>query len=205
MSSFQEITKLKTELISISPEDFFDKHIQGINTPHFDTERINFVSSILQEEFLIEIKENDLLVVGSSKIGFALHDKYKLGKKVGCAFRSFDDNSDIDLAICSPKLFSSLWHEISLSFSQIENMPHRQNNLGDYLTYGWLRTDQLKDYRGRTLIKCGKIRDVRAKIRKDRKKGHPLVDFGIFYDLEHLKTYQVRSISQCRQKLENPL
>jgi len=77
--------------------------------------------------------------------------------------------------------------------------------LGMYLIYGWLRLDHLpftQDYKS---LLCRKLNVCRSKIRKDRQHGHPKIEMGIYYDLEHLKIYQTRSIRQCKERLENPL
>lgn len=146
-----------------------------------------------------------MMVVGSSKLGFAIHAKKKDGIEVLPAYRPFGENSDIDLSICSPKLFNLLWHEISAYFNTMAKMPYRHRKLGEYLAYGWLRQDHLPATAAPHLVKCSSLRMTRGIIRNNKDRGHPLLDIGIFHDLEHLKLYQTRSILLSKRTLEEPL
>jgi hypothetical protein len=205
MVSFINPDTLKQAVLDFSPKEFFDNYILGKNTPHFDGVRLDFVSEAFNEEYGISPKREDLIVVGSSKLGFALHKKMRSGEVVAPAFRAFGPESDIDLSICCSNLFDLLWYEISACACDQAVIPYRHRSLGDYLTYGWLRQDQLPIAPASKLIKCDNLRLVRGKIRKDRKRGHPKIDFGIFHSVDHLKLYQMRSIGACRKSLEFPL
>lgn len=204
MTAFQNTNQLKKAICDYSSSDFFDQFISGHKTKHFDDEKLNFVAETIYGEYEVKLKMDHLIVVGSAKIGFALHNKIKNGEIIKPAFRGFDAESDIDLSICSPTLFRDLWHDLSLYFSKEKYIPIRNNKLGDYLTYGWLRIEQLPKTHRRHL-KCDNLRLVTGKIRQERQRGHPKINLGIFHDIEHLKIYQTRSINLCRLSLENPL
>jgi hypothetical protein len=205
MTVFANVEDLKEAILGNAPEEFFDQFVVGRETVHFDGDKLDFVSQTFLEEYGVAPSRDQLIVVGSSKLGFALHSKRQGGAEIAPAFRRFSVESDIDLSICSPDLFDLLWHEISAFMCTKRNMPFRQRNLGDYLSYGWLRTDHLPNAPAPHLIKCDNLRFVRGRIRRDRQRGHPKINFGIFHDVEHLKLYQARSINVCRQTLENPL
>lgn len=205
MPAFSNVDALKENILKLSADDFFDRYILHEETEHFDSERLNFVAEILTEEYGVTVDRHDLLVVGSSKIGFALHNKMKYGQVVAPAFRSYGVESDIDLSICSESLFKLLWHELSEFACRQESMPYRSGDLGNYLTYGWLRQDHFPKLPGARFIRCEALQTCRGRVRKNRGRGHPKVDFGIFYSMEHLKSYQSRSIRLCKQNLEIPL
>ena len=84
-------------------------------------------------------------------------------------------------------------------------MPDNLSGVGSYLTYGWLRLDKLPNEDARALVRCQSLKSIRGKVRNDRERGHPKVEFGLFHDREHLELYQKRSLSLCRKILENPL
>lgn len=69
------------------------------------------LTSIMCENFNIE--ENDYLIVGSAKLGFSLSPWKKLR-----VFNPSDDGenpqSDIDVAIISPRLFNDLWKGLKI-------------------------------------------------------------------------------------------
>lgn len=205
MSVFASENELKEAILANTPDDFVDQFILGRDTHHFPVEKMEYVAEVFADEYGVGVTKDELMVVGSSKLGFATHDKRKNGTVVSLAYRSFGENSDIDLSLCSPSLFRILWHEISAYYNQMPQMPYRHRRLGDYLAYGWLRSDQLPVATAPHLVKCSNLRIVRSRIRKNRQKGHPMVDIGVFHDMTHLKLYQARSIGASKQKLEAPL
>ena len=205
MVAFLEVNELKDSLLAMSANDFFDAFVLGVQSHHFGPERIDFVCSVLLDFYGVEIARPEVVVVGSSKIGFALHPKYKDGVKVADPFRAFGPESDIDLSVCSPKLFSLLWHELSEYLYTKGRVPVRTQKLGDYLTYGWLRQDKLPPAEPPYLILCDNLRFARGRIRGDRMRGHPKVNLGIFYDLEHLRLYQTNGITRVRAQVGDPL
>lgn len=205
MVAFTSVDDLKAALVEQTPDDFYSKFVEGIQTPHFSKEKLEFVSYVIEDFYKISPSLNEMVVVGSSKIGFALHDKFRSGALVGRAFRPYGSHSDIDLAVCSPSLFSLFWHELSRYSCSQSRMPVHHDQLGDYLVYGWLRQDKVPQGGSRIMLNLENLRFVRGRVRQNRTKGHPKFDIAIFYDKEHLRLYQCRSILECRKKLENPL
>lgn len=205
MTVFESIEDLKEALLDNSPEAFFDDFVAGKQTPHFGGDKLDFVSEILHSDYGVAPSRDEMVVVGSSKLGFALHEKRRGRDVVSAAFRAYGPESDVDLSICSPAFFDILWRELSAYACKQNYMPFRHKKLGDYLTYGWLRTDQLPTISSPLLVKCGNLGLARGKVRRDRRRGHPKINFGIFHDIDHLKLYQARSIRSCRISLEKPL
>lgn len=205
MAVFSDVDELKDKIVASDPEQFFEECVVSECTDQFGVERVDFVANVLSREYSVDVSRDDLVVVGSSKIGFALHDKIKKGEVIAPAFRPYGADSDIDLSICSASLFKLLWHEISEFACRQKYIPYEYKKLGSYLTYGWLRQDHFPRQGDARLIRCDNLLTCRGRVRRDRSLGHPKVDFGIFYSIEHLKFYQARSIRLCKQKLESPL
>jgi hypothetical protein len=206
MTIFTNLCDLKKQLKSLTPEDFFEEFILRKQTSRFDENSLEFVAEVLGNEFNLTFQKEDLVVVGSSKLGFALHDKRKEGQVIAQAFRCYSENSDIDLAVCSPNLFSLLWHEVSAFASRNKHMyDHELKGLGPHLIFGWLRHDQCRSEARNQLMHYQNLKKCRSTIRKERNRGHPKIEMGIFYDVHQLKIYQARSIRICREKMESPL
>ncbi|WP_146036533.1 hypothetical protein [Pseudotabrizicola formosa] len=205
MAVFTDETALKTAMTENSGSAFVDSYILGADTTHFDLNKRRFVSDLINEEYGIQVEAQELVVVGSSKLGFGINEKRLFDGRIAPAYRPFSEFSDIDLSICSPALFNLLWHEISANFHQLSYFPYKCRKLGDYFTYGWLRLDQIPYDVAPRLVKCESLKVLRGKARKDRVNGHPKLNFGIFHDVHHLKLYQLRSVDACRKKLESPL
>lgn len=199
---FNNPKELQDRILALPENDFIDEHLFSAETPHFTKERVEFVAQTLSELYRIDIADHEIIVVGSAKLGFALHDKYRMGAKVADAFRPYSAESDIDISICSPTLFRLLWQELSSAYSHDARLPVDTGKLGDYLCYGWLRFDKYPDFPPEQLTRYNRFRTARSTIRRNRLSGHPKADFGVFYDVEHLRIYQIRSISRCRQRLE---
>ena len=136
MAVFQSVREIKDAILNHDAEEFFTRYIVGQQTENFNLDKIKFVIEVIAREYGTDVHEDEVVVVGSSKLGFALHSKRKRDERVLPAFRSFGDTSDIDISICSPSLFTILWHEVSAYLHRSKIMPYRQGKLGDYMAYG---------------------------------------------------------------------
>lgn len=202
---FASVAELKHTIVTLSPDEFVDQKLLNGVSAHFGSDRIEHTAQMLSQEYRIDVSDAELLVVGSAKIGYALHEKKKEGKDHQPAFRSYDHNSDIDLAVCCPKLFERLWYELNAHFCRKNYIPFESGKVGDYLCYGWLRLDRLPRSEMQGLGLYRQLLEIISGLRKDTERGHPKLEIGIFHDREHLRMYQVRSVGSCRHKLESPL
>jgi hypothetical protein len=202
---FATVGHLKQAILDEPEADFLEKYVFGATSAKFDQSRIKFAAELISNEYDIHVSPNEIVVVGSSKIGFALHPKFKDRIEVKPAFRPYGEDSDVDLSIFNSELFCLLWHEISALACKKNHIPVRLGDFGNYLAYGWLRLDQLPSGDRGELVRCQGLKTIRGKVRKDRVRGHAKVDFGLFHDRKHLELYQRRSLALCRKRLENPL
>lgn len=99
MTVFVKVEDLKEAILGKAPDDFFDQFVVGQETVHFDGDKLDFVSQTFLEEYGVAPSRDQLIVVGSSKLGFALHSKRQDGTEIAPAFRRFSVDSDIDLSI----------------------------------------------------------------------------------------------------------
>jgi hypothetical protein len=204
MPKFHELSVLKDTLVNQSADAFFDNFVRTPDEDALSAAGVSFIQERILLRYRINVAEDDMIVVGSSKLGYALHEK-RTPSGLLPAFRGYGDDSDLDIAICSSDLFEALWHELSSYLCSKPTMPYAINKCGDYLQYGWLRPDQLVQHFSGGLTKISQLRDLRGDIRKDKERGHPKADIGLFHSVDHLKLYQTRSLQSCKLRLESPL
>ncbi len=194
-----DLAYLKEILVSLEPEDFVQKYILDSSAIHVNDECIEYIRVRLSEAVGVEIAPSEIKLVGSAKLGFGLFQKKRKDSPVLPAFRPFGPESDIDVAICSAKLFDAIWTELSDYALAKPWMPHIMKNTGNYLVYGWLRPDQVPfEARLRTL---DSFRDRLRMLSRSTVLGRRKVSGAIYRDVSFLAKYQVRGIAQCRNEL----
>lgn len=196
---FDDADQLKAEIRALSPEDFFDTHLSGGHSKYFTQDRLAHFCEKFSTIFDIALTADAVTMVGSGKLGFAMHEKKKSGYTLK-AFRPFRAGSDIDLTICNPELFKKIWYELSAHACLQHYMPWRHENLADYVMYGWLRPDKFP--KGVALTHCDKFYETVGDLRRDRVKGHPGLSVALFFSTEQLKQYQTKGIRACQARLE---
>jgi hypothetical protein len=81
-----------------------------------------------------EIEFNDIVLVGSGKLGFSIKPSRRYG--------DFNDESDIDIALVSPLLFRKVWEEAYLYKKSGAYWP-KSKEFFEFLSQGWIRPDKL--------------------------------------------------------------
>lgn len=166
---------------------------------HIDKKAIELIRISLSEAVGITIDPEELFIVGSAKLGFGLFEKKQKDAEALPRFRPFGPASDIDVAICSTKLFDSIWNELCDYALAKPWLPHLMRNTGNYLVYGWLRPDQIPyEARLRTL---DLFKDRLRKLSNNSALGRRKINGAIYRDVSFLSKYQTRGITQCRKEL----
>ena len=196
---FQTLQDLKSEISALEPEEFFDQHVVGGQSAYLNPENIAFLCELFSDGFDVEVAPADVIMVGSAKLGFALHAKRTPSFTLE-AFRPYSAVSDIDLSICNPALFRKIWHELSAHACVQPILPWNPDKLADYMMYGWLRPDKFP--KGQALMYCDRFYETIGRFRRDRGRGQPRATAALYYSVEHLRRYQARGIRLCKQKLE---
>lgn len=195
-----DLAELQQLIRNSKPEDFVVTNILSSECPHFSPEQLEHVRRSVSEVTGIDIKENEIYVVGSAKLGFGLHEKRNKHGEILPAFRPFDANSDIDIAFASADLFDMVWQEIStFAFSQTI-FPTRINKLGDYLVYGWLRPDHFP--RDTRLLNFDRWNDRVRSLGRDPFLGRRKISGALYRNVEFITKYQARGINNCKKTLE---
>jgi len=194
------VHELKAQLRSADLEEFVDKVILTGDSPFFSSDQIRHVSKTLASKYSIEMDSMQIRVVGSAKLGYGLFKKRTKTGDYLAAFRPFRPESDIDLAIISPRLYEVIWDELSIHANNSPWMPWDSGRLGDYMVYGWLRPDHFPKYA--RLRRCDDWWDVFSALSSDSRLGRRTIRGALYHSLDHLRRYQIRGLNQCRADLE---
>jgi predicted nucleotidyltransferase len=140
---------------------------------------------------------HEIYITGSGKLGFS---PFKL--------KDFDYDSDIDVAIISPKLFENIMRDISkyqMSFRKARYVV-RESELEmyhlflEYVALGWIRPDklpisfQMKTFKDYWFDFFQELSYGKSQV------GNYKVNAGVFQSYEHLEDYIVSGLVDVRNK-----
>lgn len=140
---------------------------------------------------------HEIYITGSGKLGFS---PFKL--------KVFDYDSDIDVAIISPKLFENIMKDISkyqMSFRKAravvrESELEMYHQFLEYVALGWIRPDklpisfQMKTFKNDWFEFFNGMSYGRSEV------GNYKVNAGVFQSYEHLEDYIVSGLVDVRKK-----
>ncbi|GHB08079.1 hypothetical protein ACFFLG_18210 [Shewanella indica] len=126
------IEEFKADLKSLNSLQIYRKYVLGGDCHLLDNHQMFEIRETICDKF--EIDFTDVIMVGSGKLGFSI--------KPSRRFEVFNDDSDIDIAIVSTKLFERIWQEAYLFKKSGADWPS-SNNFFKYISEGWIRPDKL--------------------------------------------------------------
>lgn len=191
-----EIDNLITEFKDKLNQDTAEKELINryliFGTPYIfkDDESIYYT---LKEKIAtyFEVSHTDVYMTGSAKLGFSIAPQ-KLWKKIG-------DDSDIDIAIISEKLFDTFWIDL-LDFRIGLTSRTKQDDIAyrkflEYFFKGWLRPDLFPfKYKNRNawfdFFKSISYKDY------DKRK----ISCAIFRNMHFFQTYHTQNIQNIRKR-----
>lgn len=195
------IEKIKQDVISLSPKDFYMKHILRSDNWYFETILgANKEDSIrITDDFRaivsqsLEISFNNISIVGSCKTGCSLAPISEHHNKL---FRGFSEESDIDIAIVSDKLFQRYWSLFRFSYSEVNKRHYKYISRGIYR--GYINEKYL------TLIDgCRKEWNEKAakskKILRSDLYIKPEITYRLYRSWEDFEEYHIQSINEIKR------
>lgn len=137
-----------------------------------------------------DIDFNDVLLVGSGKLGFSIKPSRRYGV--------FNDDSDIDVAVVSTALFQRVWKEATLYKKSGAYWP-KSNDFFRYLSDGWIRPDKLpsSEYFEFSLKWWNFFNDLSA----SEKFGPYAIRAGLYQSWFFLEEYQKICVDQCIEEV----
>lgn len=182
------LEEFKSDLKLLSSIQIFRKYVLNGDTFLLGSNEYYQLREEVCENFSVEF--SDVVMVGSGKLGFSLKQKKR--------FVSFGEDSDIDIAIVSAKLFNKIWEEAYLYKKSLADWP-RADTFFRYLSEGWIRPDKLppSEYFSFTEEWWKFFNDVT----NSGKYGPYKIRAGLYYSHFFLKEYQSICIEQCMQEV----
>lgn len=195
-----DVVEFKQIIRNTSADEFVQSRVLIKECPYFTDDQLKHIQAAISEATGVQIRDDEIFVVGSAKLGFGLHQKTNKDGTILPAFRPFDAESDIDIAFASAELFDLVWHELT-SFAHTQTkFPAKINRLGDYLVYGWLRPDHFP--RGIRLLNFDRWNDKIRALGRDRVLGRRKISGALYRNVEFITKYQERGINACKKSLE---
>lgn len=195
------IEEIKQDVISLSPRDFYIKHILRSDNWYFETILgVNKEDAIrITDDFRaivsqsLEISFNNISIVGSSKTGCSLAP---ISEQYDKLFRGFNEESDIDIAIVSDKLFQKYWSLFRFSYSEVNKRHYKFISRGIYR--GYINEKYL------TLIDgCRKEWNEKAskskKILRSELYIQPEITYRLYRSWEDFEEYHIQSINEIKR------
>lgn len=138
-----------------------------------------------------KVAEHQVIIVGSAKLGFSA--------KPGQYLKYFSAQSDVDVAICCPKLFYKIWTEVL----EITKSGEWFNNFDQFCYYhvqGWIRPDKLPT--SNVYRTCAMWWEFFQYLSSKESYDRLPIRAGLYYDEYFLRQYQFTSLNGLREHLK---
>lgn len=191
----ENINNFKRDLKNndFSEEYIIRKYLCNGSSPVLDDDIMFQIKHKISEKF--KIHPNEVIITGSGKLGFSIaHDK---------KYKPFNDDSDIDVAIISERLFNDFWLEL-LNFninltSRTLKENENYNKFKDYFFKGWIRPDLFPfNYQNKN-IWFSFFSDLTNELYS---YGEHKVAAGIFKNFKAFEIYNIQNIKNLRRSTD---
>lgn len=180
------IEDFKQDLTDLTSLQIVRKYILGAESQILNPDQHYRLKEQVCEHFGVEF--NDVIMVGSGKLGFSI--------KPSRRFQSFHDESDIDIAVVSSKLFEKIWTEAYLFKKGGADWP-KAESFFKYLSEGWIRPDKLP--RNEYFEFTSKWWDFFNALTSSGHYGPYAIRAGLYHSNFFLQEYQKICIEQCKE------
>lgn len=184
--TLEMIDDFKQDLTNLSSLQIVRKYILAAESQILSADQHYRLKEQVCDHFKVEY--TDVIMVGSGKLGFSI--------KPSRRFQSFNDDSDIDIAVVSTKLFEMVWNEAYLFKKDGADWP-RAGSFFRYLSEGWIRPDMLprNDYFEFTT----KWWDFFNSMTSSGQYGPYKIRAGLYHSNFFLQEYQKICVEQCKE------
>ena len=206
MNNMYDFNILKNDLISLSPKDFYVKHIlksrnwyfsEYLHTPDREMlDKIDQFKELVSSSFAISF--HSVQMVGSAKVGYSLSDKKIL--KPFHEESADSESSDIDIAIVSERLYNKYWDKLR----NVENVYLNEvyyRNLSKSIFKGFINEKDMLHFKETKKDWISIIHTLNKKLQDDLSFVHPIT-YRIYRYWDDLEDYQVYSISKASRKMK---
>lgn len=180
------IDEFKQDLAKLSSVQILRKYILGAESQVLSAVQHYQLREQVCEHF--QVGYNEIIMVGSGKLGFSI--------KPARRFKLFNDKSDIDIAVVSPKLFENVWKEAYLFKKGGAYWPDA-GEFFRYLSEGWIRPDKLP--RNEYFQFTSTWWDFFNALTRSGQYGPYKIRAGLYHSSFFFEEYQKICIEQCKE------
>lgn len=180
----------RADLPGRTPTDIVRRHVT-LSAPHAltDAQHTSLRQQVAQH---FGGHPNDVIVVGSAKLGFSLASEKR--------YRPFGDASDIDVAVVSDDVFDRIWQEV-FEYAESGAIWPKKKQFVEYHFRGWIRPDLLpsspvfttaEDWWEffRALERSGEFGDLKIRA-------------GLYRTQYFLERYQQIAVQECQEEVRS--
>jgi hypothetical protein len=140
------------------------------------------------------IHPSEVALVGSGQLGFSIVPKKR--------FRHFGNDSDIDLAIISPRLFEHVWKS-AFDYWRANRWWPAETEFHKYLFRGWIRPDKLPP--ANRFQFCREWWEFFRELTRSGRFGSYSIKAGLYQGWHFLESYQVICVQSCIDEATTPV
>lgn len=192
-SEFRELLRSKTAeeivdtyILSDDPGPFTSRDALGLLE-----NQARAIFGLQEDHFLSTI------VVGSAKLGFAFLEKpARNGMDGKPAYRAYSPGeSDIDVAVVSPILYTLIWRDLARFGAQNVSFPWR-TDLAAYMLHGWIRPDKFPFPAPR---RCNDWKAMVQKVSRMEPFRYKRLRCALYHSKYFLQIYHQRGVLAAQQ------
>ena len=191
------IDTIKSDVVALSTKDFLIKYLLKSDNWYFSEylgldsymsiKRMECLKEILNDK--LGVAYHNVLMVGSGKIGYSLSPFKK--------FKAFDEDSDIDIAIISIKMFNELWAKIRLASTE-EHISY--NSITSSIFRGFINEKHFSNIAFARQYWNNQILDLNRCIQEDVGIQHQ-INYRIYRSWEDLEDYHINGINALKNNI----
>lgn len=197
------ISEIKNDIVNMHKEDFYIKYLIRSNNWYFEnilSKKDSEIMSITDEfKFIVSksfgVSFNNVLMVGSGKTGYSFSPSKK-------AFKKFNSQSDIDIAIISNNLFLDYWTLFRKNYSLSNKYLYGFISRGIYR--GYISERNINNIDECKVIWTRKSNISNKKLKEDLYFQNK-ISYRIYRQWEDFEEYTLQSIELLAKKLKGDI
>ena len=190
---------IKNDLKTIDVRDFYMKYFLRADNWYFEkilnVDEKDILHAVDDFKMLVsnalDIGFNNVVMVGSGKIGFSLSPEKFLKPFID----EGDNKSDIDIAIISPQLFDRFWRLFRTSYSITNKKHYRYISRGIYR--GYISDTDLRNIDACRIVWLELSNKATRNLQRSMYFKHE-VHYRIYRDWKDLEEYHIQMIDQLK-------
>ena len=192
--------EFRTLLRDKTVQEIVDTHIVSDNPGPFVTRAsLRLLENEARRVFRLRDDQSlSTIVVGSAKLGFAMLKKRRTSQMPERpAYRVYDpDTSDIDVAVVSSALYTSIWRDLARTGANQPAFPW-SISLAPYMLNGWIRPDKFPPQMPQ---RCTDWTSLIQRVGRMEPFRYKRLRCGLFHSDHFLDLYQQRGVSLAQRE-----